>query len=177
MSVDLPGLLVGLGLFALFGLWILSDWRVRSARSVALLLAGLAVVAFVSLAFDSIALRLLGISIGVAFMTPVILIHPLVMPLAGPDAEMSEHIAVAQRKLVRAGQRFKRKQRSQSEYVADLEAIRRQLRRFEAPIATGLTSSDGSTRSSQALSPAPPAEVGMRASGRSAKPSNANTEP
>lgn len=131
MSVDAPLLVTGLIAFLIVAGWLLSDWRVRSARAVALLVGGLAVAALSAIAFDSALFSMLGLLAGVTVTSPVVLRHPSVGPLDEPDAVMVHHIEAAEQELVRAGLRFRRNPGSRAEYADNLEAIRRRLRQIE----------------------------------------------
>jgi len=132
MVVDLPRLLIGLLFFVLIGAWTLSDWRVRSMRSVGILLAGLAVVVASGLFFDW-PFDLLGVGLGVLLCLPVILRHPSVAPFASDDAETIRRIRDIESDLVRAGQRLRRNPDSLKDYARNIESARRKLRRVVAP--------------------------------------------
>ena len=86
----------------------------------------------VSLVSDSTPLAFLGVLIGAGITVPVILRHPLVMPLTSADAEMMRHVNAAETDLRQAGRRYEGDP-SRTAYASSLEAIRRRLRKVQAP--------------------------------------------
>lgn len=118
------GLLIGaVGLVATWA-WILSDWRVRSARSVGLLIASLAAMLIAGMALPWPLGTVIGVLLGVGIAAPVVLRNPAVMPWSNSDAAMINHMSGLERRLVLAGKQFRRGDLTIPQYEQVLESVR-----------------------------------------------------
>lgn len=125
-----------LALLALVGIAILvsgvvSDWRVRSARSLLLLAVALGVSFLGATVFRFPTV----VSIGAAFLflIPVVVKHPLIMPFARADAEMIRQVDRIQRALIHASDAYRLRKISMTEFSDKLQQTRRRLARLNPP--------------------------------------------
>lgn len=121
---------------ALFGsalcLWVLSDRRVRSARSLGLVLVAVAIWFGVVLVVPDPWGFPAAVVAPTLVMYPFIVRHPLLAPLERQDAEMVNAVELVSRKTIRASRRYA-KERSIPEFVARLQDIRSSVRKFQPP--------------------------------------------
>lgn len=123
-KVNPAALLIGaIGLTATWA-WILSDWRVRSARSIGLMLASLMITLVTGIVVPWPLGTVIGVVLGVAIAAPVIFRNPAVMPWAASDAAMIGHMSQFERRLVLAGKRLRRGDSSIPQYERALESVR-----------------------------------------------------
>ncbi len=130
--MDITSLVAALGLLALWSVWVLSDWRVRSARSIALILLALSAVVVLPLVLPPPWSSLLSIGTAFVAVLPVIIRHSWVMPLSADDAAMVRAISGFERKAVAASELYLR-ERSIDRFIQRLEEIRRAIRRVRPP--------------------------------------------
>jgi hypothetical protein len=133
MLVNPVLLVVGIGAYVAFAAWIMSDWRVRSGRSAALFVAALIAGIAARVNISGPAGLVIAALVGLLIVSPVLLVHPAVMPLGKDDAATSRSISRIEKRLVRAGQRFKSGELSVSAYIDELKAARDLLRDTRVP--------------------------------------------
>jgi hypothetical protein len=126
-------LVVGIGAYVAFFAWTMSDWRVRSARSAALFVLALIAAIVARVNVSGPAGWVIAAVLGLLIVTPVLLVHPAVMPLGADDAGISRSLDEIQRRLIRAGRRFKSVEMTLNAYVDELKAARELLRDARAP--------------------------------------------
>jgi hypothetical protein len=113
--------------------WILSDWHVRTVRSVALLALACAVGIGIGYLLNSSWGPIAGASVGGLLALPVLLRHPLVTRLRAADAKVASELGDLERRLVRASRDLQRGQAGVQEYQQLIAAARERVRTIEPP--------------------------------------------
>ena len=130
MTVQLA---VGFMLLAAAVAWILSDWHVRTMRSVALLTLASAVAIGIGYRMNTSWGGIFGALVGGVLVLPVLLRHPLVTRLRPADATMVGQLGDLERRLVDASDDFQRGGAGVKEYQHLIAAACEHVRTIEPP--------------------------------------------